>query len=202
MGTEFVNRWVTEFNIAVKISKEVAMHLCLFPQILKVIAEPWFPGLTFKTLSFMWVQLPFPVLSHIGSTSNTSWHQYVTSYAGSLHIELWRDAWKLQSDYLWAGFAEHIAKVTKSAIELRLFSSERPSNHQNREMNPLTQCLLFGKTETNSGREITERIRDKAEYERRQNTKRSRKKSDVVIKYLFYVVLPVVLYGCETWSLH
>jgi hypothetical protein len=59
------------------------------------------------------------------------------------------------------GFAEHVAKVTRSTIELQLLSSEGLNNHDNREIKCLTRCLPFGAPEPTSGRETTDRIRER-----------------------------------------
>jgi hypothetical protein len=61
------------------------------------------------------------------------------------------------------GFAEHIAKVTRLTIELQLLSSEGYNTHDNRDINCSTRCLLFGTAEPTSGREMTDRIREKTE---------------------------------------
>jgi hypothetical protein len=104
-------------------------------------------------------------------------YQCVTSYAGSLYIELWHDAWKLQSDTIcgWS-FAEHITKVMRSTTELQLLSSAGLNNHDNREINCSTRCLLFGTPQPTSGREMTNRIQQNTEDKQKsEEVRRSHK---------------------------
>jgi hypothetical protein len=154
------------------------------------------------TIIFFW-PLPLPVLSHICSTTITS-GQLVSAWRHMLAACIYNSDMMPESCNLTIcgpGFAEHIAKVTRLAVELRLRSSEGLNNHENREINCSTWCLLFGMPKPASVREITERIWQKTED--KQKLKEVRSEVFIlcgVVIVTFRVLSLLVVTKCYSYS--